>query len=82
MLASGGPPPDDNGDDLRSPGAEPEILLQPEIRSISHEQLIIEVKGIYTGLVIVEAKYIDIDERQSVAAQEKDPAKRIDLKDS
>ncbi|MCJ1456854.1 hypothetical protein MMC28_007220 [Mycoblastus sanguinarius] len=81
MLASGGPLPDDDGDDLGSPGAEPEILLQPETRSISDEQLVIEVKGIYAGLVMVEAKCIDIDERQSVAAQEKDPAKRIDLKD-
>lgn len=56
------------------------MLLQPETRPISHEQLVIEVKGIYAGLVMVEAKCIDIDERQSAAAQEKDPTKRIQLK--
>lgn len=60
--------------------AEPEMLLQPETRPISHDQLIIEVKGIYAGLVMVEAKCIDIDERQSAAAQEKDPSKKVHLK--
>ena len=60
--------------------AEPEMLLQPETRPISHDQLVIEVKGIYAGLVMVEAKCIDIDERQSTAAQEKDPSKRVHLK--
>lgn len=59
---------------------EPELLLQPETRPISHEQLVVEVKGIYAGLVMVEAKCIDIDERQSAAAQEKEPSKRFDLK--
>lgn len=62
------------------PELEPEMLLQPETRPISHEQLIIEVKGIYAGLVMVEAKCIDIDERQSAAAQEKDPLKKVLLK--
>ena len=56
------------------------IILQPECRPISHEQLVVEVKGIYAGLVMVEAKCIDIDERQSAAAQEKDPTKRVNLK--
>ncbi|KAL2049789.1 hypothetical protein ABVK25_009884 [Lepraria finkii] len=60
--------------------AEPEMLLQPETRPISHEQLVIEVKGIYAGLVMVEAKCIDIDERQSAAAQEKYPSRRVNLK--
>lgn len=59
---------------------DPEMLLQPDTRPISHEQLVVEVKGIYAGLVMVEAKCIDIDERQSAAAQEKDPSKKIDLK--
>ena len=59
---------------------EPEMLLQPDTRPISHEQLVVEVKGIYAGLVMVEAKCIDIDERQSAAAQEKNPNKRINLK--
>lgn len=60
--------------------SEPEMLLQPETRPISHEQLVVEVKGIYAGLVMVEAKCIDIDERQSMAAQEKDPARKVNLK--
>lgn len=33
------------------------MLLQLETRPISHEQLVIEVKGIYIGLVIIKAKY-------------------------
>ena len=59
---------------------QPEMLLQPETRPISHDQLVIEVKGIYAGLVMVEAKCIDIDEKQSAAAQEKDPSKKAMLK--
>ena len=78
ILASGGPPPDD---DLERPAAEPEMLFPPETRPISHEQLVIEVKGIYAGLIMVEAKCIDIDEQQSVAVQEKDQAKRVALND-
>ena len=65
----------------QGPDADAEMLLQPETRPISHEQLVVEVKGIYAGLVMVEAKCIDIDERQSAAAQEKDPSKKIFLKD-
>lgn len=56
------------------------MLLQPDTRPISHEQLVVEVKGIYAGLVMVEAKCIDIDERGSAATQEKDTAKKIELK--
>lgn len=58
---------------------EPEILLQPETRPISHEQLLVEVKGIYAGLVMVEAKCIDVDEKQSQAAREKDPSRQTKL---
>ena len=73
------------GDQQSSPGAslqvdEPEMLLQPETRPISHDQLVIEVKGIYAGLVMVEAKCIDIDEKQTAAAQEKDISKKVQLK--
>ena len=71
------PPRDGTFEGLK---AQPEMLLQPDTRPISHEQLVVEVKGIYAGLVMVEAKCIDIDERQSAAAQEKDPSKRTDLK--
>ena len=55
------------------------MLLQPDTKPISHEQLVVEVKGIYAGLVMVEAKCIDIDERQIAAAQEKDSLKRVHL---
>ena len=52
------------------------MLLQPETRPIFHEQLVIEVEGIYTGLLMVEVKCIDIDEGDSAAAQEKDSFKK------
>lgn len=58
---------------------EPVLLLQPETRPISHDQLVVEVKGIYAGLVLVETKCIDVDEKQSKAAQEKDPARQTKL---
>ncbi|KAL8823252.1 MAG: hypothetical protein Q9191_006030 [Dirinaria sp. TL-2023a] len=56
--------------------SEPVLLLQPETRPISHDQLVVEVKGIYAGLVMVESKCADVDEKQSKAAQEKDPSRR------
>jgi len=78
LLRESPPVEDQLGQD---PEEEPEVLLQPETRPISHEQLVVVVKGIYAGLVLVEAKCIDIDERQSTAAQEKDPLRRTHLKD-
>ena len=36
------------------------ILLQPDTRSITAEQLVNEVKGIYSGLVMVEKKCVEI----------------------
>lgn len=39
----------------------PPMIKEPETRPISQEQLIAEVKGIYAGLVIVEAKCIEVD---------------------
>jgi hypothetical protein len=36
------------------------IVLQPETRPISQEQLVAEVKGIYAGLVMVEGKCIQV----------------------
>ena len=74
----GSPPIDDCATEMLN--TEPEMLLQPETRPISHDQLVIEVKGIYAGLVMVEAKCIDIDEKQTAAAQEKDLSKKIQLK--
>ncbi len=58
---------------------EPEILLQPETRPISHDQLVVEVKGIYAGLVMVEAKCIDVDEKQSMEAQERGSSRQTKL---
>jgi hypothetical protein len=46
-----------------------DIMLQPETRPISQEQLVAEVKGIYAGLVMVEAKCIEVDNKQAALAQ-------------
>ena len=69
ILGKKEPPPSDRdsppGDGtFEGLEAQPEMLLQPDTRPISHEQLVVEVKGIYAGLVMVEAKCIDIDERR------------------
>jgi hypothetical protein len=45
------------------------IVLQPETRRISQEQLVAEAKGIYAGLVMVEAKCIEFDNKQVTLAQ-------------
>ncbi|KAK5425562.1 hypothetical protein LTR34_010986 [Exophiala xenobiotica] len=41
------------------------MLLQPETRPISQEQLVNEVKGIYAGLVMVKKKCVEICHQQS-----------------
>ncbi|KUJ21773.1 uncharacterized protein LY89DRAFT_729275 [Mollisia scopiformis] len=46
-----------------------DIIPQPETRPISQEQLVAEVKGIYAGLVMVEAKCIEVDNKQAILAQ-------------
>ena len=61
-------------------GGEPEqLLLQPETRPVPYDQLVDEVKGIYSGLVMVEAKCIEVDDKQTLAAQERDPTKQTKL---
>ena len=56
-------------------GARPEytggltLVPQPKTGPISDEPLVVEVKGIYAGLVMVEAKCIDIDETQPSATE-------------
>lgn len=60
---------------------DPEILLQPETRPISHDQLFLEVKGIYAGLLMVESKCIEVDSRQSKAALERVPSRPTKLSD-
>ncbi|KAG4030876.1 hypothetical protein MFRU_010g00100 [Monilinia fructicola] len=57
----------------RSHSEQYSIILQPETRPISQEQLVAEVKGIYAGLVMVEAKCIEVDNKQATLAQG-DPA--------
>jgi hypothetical protein len=48
------------------------MVRQPETRPISPEQLIAEVKGIYAGLIMVEAKCCEVDAKQHQAALETD----------
>ena len=58
---------------------EPILLLQPESRPISHDQLVVEIKGIYAGLVMVESKCVDVDEKQLKAALKTDQTRQIKL---
>ncbi|KUJ06224.1 uncharacterized protein LY89DRAFT_415238 [Mollisia scopiformis] len=39
------------------------MVLQPKTRPVSIQQLVAEVKGIYAGLVMVEAKCMEVDNR-------------------
>jgi hypothetical protein len=48
----------------------PNLLLQPDSRPISQEQLASEVKSIYAGLTMVETKCIHVDKAQAAAAQQ------------
>ncbi len=57
--------------DPRYPG----LLLQPDSRPISQEQLASEVKSIYAGLTMVETKCIHVDRAQAAAAQDNADAK-------
>ncbi|KAK7393997.1 hypothetical protein QQX98_013216 [Neonectria punicea] len=41
------------------------MMLQPETRPISQDQLVAEVKGIYDGLVMVETKCIEVGNAQA-----------------
>ncbi len=50
------------------------LVLAPETRPISQEQLVAEVKGIYAGLVMVESKCIEVDNAQS---SQNDPAHKL-----
>lgn len=44
------------------------VIPQPDTRPISQEQLVAEVKGIYAGLVMVEAKCIEVDNKHATLA--------------
>ncbi|KLU82969.1 hypothetical protein MAPG_02036 [Magnaporthiopsis poae ATCC 64411] len=63
----GGEPPGDMVNELEK---------EPETRPISQEQLIAEVKGIYSGLVMVESRCIEVDTAQTQDNQ--DPSKLKD----
>ncbi|KAF2844273.1 hypothetical protein T440DRAFT_473524 [Plenodomus tracheiphilus IPT5] len=52
--------------DSRYPG----LLLQPDSRPISQEQLASEVKSIYAGLTMIETKCIHVDNAQAAAVQD------------
>ncbi|KAF2791200.1 hypothetical protein K505DRAFT_249485 [Melanomma pulvis-pyrius CBS 109.77] len=52
----------------------PSLLLQPDSRPISQEQLASEVKSIYAGLTMVETKCIHVDRAQ---AADTDPNTKI-----
>ncbi len=53
----------DSGQDV--PYEDTKMLLQPQTRPISQEQLVNEVKGIYAGLVMVEKKCVEICQQQA-----------------
>lgn len=50
-----------------------DIVLKPETRPMSQEQLVAEVKGIYAGLVMVEAKCKKADNKEATLAQGDSP---------
>ncbi|KKY18250.1 putative telomerase-binding protein est1a [Diplodia seriata] len=54
----------------------PDLVLQPDSRPISQEQLAAEVKSIYAGLTMVESKCIHVDKAQATA--ERDPQHTFD----
>ncbi|KAL9069729.1 MAG: hypothetical protein Q9161_005314 [Pseudevernia consocians] len=74
-LKGGDSPPGDESPEGSE--TELEMLLQPDSRHTPHEQSVVEVKGIYAGQVMVEAKCIDLDERQSAAAQQTHPENEL-----
>ncbi|KAF4959133.1 hypothetical protein FGADI_1873 [Fusarium gaditjirri] len=47
-----------------APGSESKMMVQPETRPISQEQLVAEVRGIYAGLAMVETKCFEVDNAQ------------------
>ncbi len=53
-------PPDQGGGEDEVPEGDTSMLLQPDTRPITPEQLVNEVKGIYSGLVMVEKKCVEI----------------------
>ena len=52
-----------------SPEEDTSMLLQPDTRPITAEQLVNEVKGIYSGLVMVEKKCVEIIAERSASGE-------------
>jgi hypothetical protein len=53
------------------------MIRQPETRPIGSEQLICGVKGIYAGIIMVEARCCKIDAKQHQAAREMDSVQPV-----
>ncbi|CZT04017.1 uncharacterized protein RAG0_10609 [Rhynchosporium agropyri] len=53
-------------------------IQQPETRPISQEQLVAQVKDIYAGLVMVEARCVEVNKKQAILAQA-DPTSQPNL---
>lgn len=53
---------------LPAESRDPSLLLQPDSRPISQEQLAAEVKSIYAGLTMVETKCIHVVQAQAASA--------------
>lgn len=51
----------------------PDLTLQPDSRPITHDQLALEVKSIYAGLVLVENKCIEVDRAQKLVLNQVEP---------
>ncbi|KAL8284661.1 hypothetical protein RB600_009195 [Gaeumannomyces tritici] len=55
-----------------------QLQKQPKTRPVSHDQLVVEVKGIYSGLVMVESRCIDVDSAQTSLQDGQDTPKLTD----
>ncbi|KIW02440.1 hypothetical protein, variant [Verruconis gallopava] len=63
-------PPKERGISMPVDPRWPDMLLQPDSRPISQEQLAAEVKSIYAGLTMVESKCIHVDKAQAQAMRD------------
>lgn len=59
----------------------PDMLMQPDSRPISQQQLAAEVKSIYAGLTMVESKCIHVDRAQASAMRSADSGQKPKLAD-
>ena len=59
----------DKASDVSPTARDPNLLLQPDSRPISQEQLASEVKSIYSALIMVENKCMHVDRTQAAAIQ-------------